>query len=360
MTDLVLTLIGPDRPGLVEAVASIVAEHGGNWLESRMTHLAGKFAGILRAELPPERVAAAVAALAALDGRGLKVVAEMASRAERAAPERTMDLELLGLDRPGIVREIAQHLAANGVNVEELTTDRTSAPMSGEMLFEARAHVHVPAATDVAKLRAALERVASDLMVEVKLEDRPARGRRRRAARAPLSLAAPDEPRFEALLFDNDGVLVDTEGFYFRANREALAPFGVALDRAAYVELFLRDSRGAWDLLRARDVGEAAIATARAARDRRYVALLGEGELLMPGVAAGLAALAGRHRLAIVTSSEPEPFAAVHARAGILHHFELALTREQYRQRQTPSRAVPARRRAPGHRPRALPRHRRL
>src|SRR5260221_4901870 len=152
MTDLVLTLIGPDRPGLVEAVAGIVAEHGGNWLESRMTHLAGKFAGILRAELPPERAAAALAALAALEGQGLKIVAETVTRAERAAPQRTMDLELLRLDRPGIVRDVAQVLADNGVNVEDLTTDRTSAPMSGETLFAARAHVHVPATADLAKL----------------------------------------------------------------------------------------------------------------------------------------------------------------------------------------------------------------
>jgi HAD superfamily hydrolase (TIGR01509 family) len=136
---------------------------------------------------------------------------------------------------------------------------------------------------------------------------------------------------FDAILLDNDGVLVDTEGYYFQANREALAGFGVELDRAAYVELFLRESRGAWDLLRDRGVGEAAIEAARAGRDRRYQELLGDGDLLLPGVADGLAALAGRFRLAIVTSSEPAPFAAVHARTGILHHFELALTREQYR-----------------------------
>jgi glycine cleavage system regulatory protein len=173
MTDLVLTLIGPDRPGLVQAVAGIVAGHGGNWLESRMTHLAGKFAGILRAELPPERVADALAALRGLEGQGLKVIAETAARAARPAPERTMDLELLGLDRPGIVREIAQLFAENGVNVEELVTDRRSAPMSGEILFDARAHVHVPAGTDIAKLRAALERIEKDLMVEITLEDRP-------------------------------------------------------------------------------------------------------------------------------------------------------------------------------------------
>ena len=174
MTDLVLTLIGPDRPGLVEAVAEIIAAHGGNWLESRMTHLAGKFAGILRAELPPERAEVALAALAGLETRGLKIVVEAVPRPSDLAPpaERAMQLQLVGLDRPGIVREIAQLLAANGVNVEELVTDRHSAPMSGEMLFEAHAQVRVPSATDVSALRAALERVASDLMVEVKLEER--------------------------------------------------------------------------------------------------------------------------------------------------------------------------------------------
>src|SRR5580693_2804751 len=120
MTDLVLTLLGPDRPGLVELVAGVIAAHGGNWLESRMSHLCGKFAGILRAEIPAERVAAATAALAALETRGLKVIVEAVTGARPAAPsarpareptaEQGMDLELVGLDRPGIVREISQLL----------------------------------------------------------------------------------------------------------------------------------------------------------------------------------------------------------------------------------------------------------
>ena len=173
MTDLVLTLLGPDRPGLVELVASVIAAHGGNWLESRMSHLAGKFAGILRAELPPDRLQAALAALAALETRGLKVIAEPAAAGTaRGTDDRSLDLELVGLDRPGIVREISQLLASSGVNVEELVTNRTSAPMSGDMLFEARAHMRVPAGTDIASLRAGLERLANDLVVEVKLEER--------------------------------------------------------------------------------------------------------------------------------------------------------------------------------------------
>jgi glycine cleavage system regulatory protein len=170
MTDLVLTLIGPDRPGLVEAVAAVIADHGGNWLESRMAHLAGKFAGILRVEIPEGKRAAVSEALAGLQDRGLRIVVEP-SDGSASAPDqaRIMELELVGLDRPGIVREISQILARSGANVEELSTNRSSAPMSGEMLFSAKTRIQVPPLADVAKLRADLERMASDLMVEIRL-----------------------------------------------------------------------------------------------------------------------------------------------------------------------------------------------
>lgn len=169
MTDLVLTLIGPDRPGLVEAVAEVVASHGGNWLESRMAHLAGQFAGILRIEVAEDKCTAVLDGLAALADRGLRVVGEPSRHEPKAAAGRTLALELVGLDRPGIVREISQLLANGGANVEELATDRSSAPMSGEMLFHAKARVRLPSDADLATLRAALERLASDLMIEIRL-----------------------------------------------------------------------------------------------------------------------------------------------------------------------------------------------
>jgi glycine cleavage system regulatory protein len=175
MVDLVLTLIGPDRPGLVEAVAQAVADRGGNWLESRMIHLAGKFAGILRVEVPPDRAEALARALEGLVASGLNVVAAAVPREPKTAagltPARLMTLELIGLDRPGLVREISQLLVQHGINVEELATDRTSAPMSGEMLFKANARVKVPGNIDAAQLRASLERLASDLTVEIRLEE---------------------------------------------------------------------------------------------------------------------------------------------------------------------------------------------
>jgi glycine cleavage system regulatory protein len=181
MTDLVLTLIGPDRPGLVEAVAAVIADHGGNWLESRMAHLAGKFAGILRVEIPEGKLALVTSALASLQDRGLRIVVEP-SDGSAGAPEksRVMELELVGLDRPGIVREISQILARGGANVEELSTNRSSAPMSGEMLFSAKTRIQVPPQADVGKLRAELERMASDLMVEIRLVETSLEAKARR------------------------------------------------------------------------------------------------------------------------------------------------------------------------------------
>ncbi len=170
MADLVLTLIGPDRPGLVEAVAEPIAAHGGNWLESRMAHLAGQFAGILRVEVPDENAAALADALRRLDTRGLHVTVQRGPR-PAAIPRRALVVELVGLDRPGIVREISRVLAERGVNIEELVTDRTPAPMSAEQLVRSRARVNVPAAVDAAELRSRLERLAQDLMVQVTLAD---------------------------------------------------------------------------------------------------------------------------------------------------------------------------------------------
>jgi glycine cleavage system regulatory protein len=171
MQDLVVTLIGPDRPGIVEAVADVVASHGGNWLESRMAHLAGKFAGVLRVEVHEERTQDLAAALARLEGTGLKIVVEATGHQEDLARHPAMEVELLGLDQPGLVREISRLLAARRINVEDLVTDRFSAAMSGEPMFRARARINVPTNVSVSELHRDLERLAGDLMVEIKVAE---------------------------------------------------------------------------------------------------------------------------------------------------------------------------------------------
>jgi glycine cleavage system regulatory protein len=169
MQDVVLTIVGPDRPGLVEAIAEAVARSGGNWLESRMAHLAGTFAGVLRVQAPAEAVPRVVAAIEELSHIDLKVTVAPGIVSETLGPQRLLDLDLIGLDRAGIVRDISAILARHGANIEELVTDVSSAPMSGEPLFRAQVRLKVPAAADADPLRTDLERFATDLMVELRL-----------------------------------------------------------------------------------------------------------------------------------------------------------------------------------------------
>ncbi|MGH7338498.1 MAG: glycine cleavage system protein R [Myxococcota bacterium] len=170
---LVLTVIGADRPGLVEALSKTIADHGASWLESRMAHLAGHFVGLLRVSVADARAAELIDALRALEARGLRVIVEPAlgEGPDRTAPR--LRLELVGLDRPGIVREISSAIAERGVNVEELESHTSSAPMSGETLFHASAWLRLPHDGATAGLRAALEKLANEMMVELSLDHAP-------------------------------------------------------------------------------------------------------------------------------------------------------------------------------------------
>jgi glycine cleavage system regulatory protein len=165
---LVMTIIAADRPGLVERVAACVADHGGNWLESRMCHLGGRFAGIARVEVAAEKLTALKRALHGLEADGLRIVVESGAGTSATAGVAAT-LELVGNDRPGILRTVTGVLAAHGVNVEELSSECISAPMGGGELFQARARVLVPAGVKLEKVRADLEKIATDLMVDLNL-----------------------------------------------------------------------------------------------------------------------------------------------------------------------------------------------
>src|SRR4029077_6269140 len=106
----------------VESVADLVASHGGNWLESRMSRLGGQFAGILAVGVAAEKEKALLANLKGLSSRGLSVVVHSDQR-KAEPPGRLRILEIVGQDRPGIVRQISHALATYGVNVEELQTE---------------------------------------------------------------------------------------------------------------------------------------------------------------------------------------------------------------------------------------------
>jgi glycine cleavage system regulatory protein len=169
-TSLVMTLIGPDRTGLVESIARAVAAHGGNWLESRMCRLGGEFAGILRIEIPTEKKSKLIAALQNISGLTVHV-GETETPSVVPGAERQTNLEIVGHDRPGIVREISAALALASVNVEEFSSEIISAPMSGEPLFKACARLQLPEGCDLDLLKRDLEKIAADLLVDVALAE---------------------------------------------------------------------------------------------------------------------------------------------------------------------------------------------
>ena len=164
---LVMTIMGKDRTGLVESLARLIADNGGNWLESRMCRLGGEFAGILRIHVPKDKEQMLVQALHALQSEGLAVIIRPDETISPAGQAKGASLNLIGQDRPGIIFQISSVLANHNINVEELETQCFSAPMSGEMIFTAIARLQIPASCVMADVRKELEEIGGELMVDV-------------------------------------------------------------------------------------------------------------------------------------------------------------------------------------------------
>ncbi|MBC6428419.1 MAG: glycine cleavage system protein R [Cellvibrionales bacterium] len=161
-----LTLIGTDRPGLVESIARTIAKSGGNWEESRLANLRGKFAGMVLAAVPHQNAADFTQQVDALK------TAELSVRITRIQTppsdnRRTRHLRLLANDRPGILHELSAALTSLNANVEELTSDCIPAPMSNQSLFQATCRLSLPDSLADESLIAALENLADDWMVEL-------------------------------------------------------------------------------------------------------------------------------------------------------------------------------------------------
>ena len=170
-TLIISTVVCDDRPGIIETLSQVLGEHGGNWSESSMMSLAGKFAGILLAELPEDGAEAFMQALAALQDEGLQIVCQESVPRPVDPTSRPYSIEFVGHDRAGIVHEITEVLARHGINVLELETTVQSASMSGEKLFMAHARILIPSEVSLERLQLEMEELANELMVDIKLEE---------------------------------------------------------------------------------------------------------------------------------------------------------------------------------------------
>ncbi len=177
MERVILVVSGSDRPGLTRAVADAVHAAGGNWLESHLSRLGGKYVGSVLVELDPAGLPALEAEVLKVDASGLRVSIVPAEAAEPAASAPSLHIELLGQDRPGIVREVTTVLADLHANIASLTTSTESSAWSGEPLFRAKVQVTLPPGLTPDTVQNALEAISGELMVDFTLTTAiPARG----------------------------------------------------------------------------------------------------------------------------------------------------------------------------------------
>lgn len=135
----------------------------------------------------------------------------------------------------------------------------------------------------------------------------------------------------KGILWDNDGVLVDTEGLFYEANQELFAEHNIDLSPQLFFDWFLCDNIGAWHLLEQRGYSDEHIHQLRIDRNHRYSKRLQSGKrLILPGVKQVLSALQNRARMGIVTSSRRDHFNMIHQNLDLLPHFEFIITEEDY------------------------------
>lgn len=171
-TRIVMTIIGRDQPGLVGKLATVIAQVGGNWLESRMCRLGSEFAGILRVALPSICREELDLLLRKELGSLLTITVKPDQESEEQShleqqQIRTGFIEITAHNRPDVITMIASVLAKFQINIEELSTSIESAPMSGELLFKGSIKVTFPAVCNMNYLKQELEKIAQDLMVDI-------------------------------------------------------------------------------------------------------------------------------------------------------------------------------------------------
>ena len=165
--NLIVTLISDDKPGIVSQVSKVIAKHNGNWLDSHLVQLAGKFTGLLRLDVPEEAIKVLTQDLKALSVKGIDTLIEEESQ-QSIDYSDTINFELSGPDRKGIVSEISKAFQAVDVNIDEIQTHCSSTPWSGEPLFEAKGTLLIPQSLSLDTLQEKLAKIEDQLAVDIR------------------------------------------------------------------------------------------------------------------------------------------------------------------------------------------------
>lgn len=172
MANLILSVIGSDRPGLTRALAAAVLSAGGNWLESHLSRLGGLYVGSVLVEA--DDLEALRAAVQSVDAHGLEVRIAPALEAPGAAGEEIL-FSLVGQDRLGIVHQVTAVLGGLAVNIEAFETHISAEPQTGAPLFNLDARLRLPPTLTGADVQDALEAISAEIMVDISLAPATAR-----------------------------------------------------------------------------------------------------------------------------------------------------------------------------------------
>ncbi len=167
MATLVITVLGNDRKGLVDSLSHIIDSHNGSWVQSQMSELGGKFAGIVVATVPDGSVDACVTGLESLNALDIDIAVQVAAQSPTSPAEIGFDVDLVGPDRAGVVHELASALGTVDANILELVSETRDAPMAGGRLFEVQAWVAGPDQLTIDQLMDALTGLGTEFIVEV-------------------------------------------------------------------------------------------------------------------------------------------------------------------------------------------------
>jgi len=162
--EMILTVMADDKTGIVENISDIIASEKGNWLDSRLAHMSGKFAGIIKINCADSNVAELKAKLSNLKDDGILIQCEMAQTTQTDLTG--IKIEITSHDRKGIVKEVTTTLAGLHVNILELHTKCYQAPMSAELMFGAVLDLQMPEGVSFENIEEALEELSSELMVD--------------------------------------------------------------------------------------------------------------------------------------------------------------------------------------------------
>lgn len=171
MIELVLTIIGRDRAGVVASLADVVRFHDGNWKRSELAEIAGTFAGVVVVEVGDDRVDELLANLLVLREQGLHVTAQQVEEPIVPPDADDVRLRLTGDDRPGVVHEMSTAMSDAGISISRLGTVTDLPGEDGGKRFEITVQLSVPVGTDLDAVLDSIMQAAVGLGITIDVED---------------------------------------------------------------------------------------------------------------------------------------------------------------------------------------------